>query len=170
MLESRLQAVPKIEDRLKAGLQRTYSEQPMRFLSSLALLSMLGTCHAPSLLAQGRDLKELQPTPLGVINDVDITVTDLTEEKLNKPPKREIRVERVEEPLKSKLPKADPKLFEQKYAATLRLRIRSIGRNYAVATRDANGRVPPIANLGSVHGTDNQYVNSSSISASEFFG
>src|SRR6185436_2288977 len=136
MLESRLQAVPKIEDRLKAGLQRTYSEQLMRFLSSLALLAVLVTCHVPSLLAQGRDLKELQPTPLGVINDVDITVTDLTEEKLNNPPKREIKVERLDEPLKSKLPKADPKLFEQKLASTLRVQITSRAQYYGAVPRD----------------------------------
>jgi hypothetical protein len=140
----------------------------MRFLSSLALLAMLGTCHLPSLLAQGRDPKDLQPNtaPLGVINDVDVTVTDMTEEKLSNPPKREIRIERLDEPLKSKLPKADPKLFEQKFAATLRVRIRNRVANVPL---DERGRLPLLANLGSVNGTGSNYVSSSSVSAAEFF-
>jgi hypothetical protein len=140
----------------------------MRFLFSLALLSMLGTCHVPSLLAQGRDPKDLQPNtaPLGVINDIDVTVTDLTAEKISNPPKREIRIERLDEPLKSKLPKADPKLFEQKFAATLRVRIRNREK---IIAQDENGRPPLLANLGSVTGTGSNYTNSYSISAAEFF-
>ncbi len=93
---------------------------------------MLGTCLVPSLLAQEREVKQPKPADMGVINDIDVTVTDLTEEKLNNPPKREINVERVDEPLKQKLPKADPKLFEQKYVAILKLETRKNGQSYVL--------------------------------------
>ena len=111
---------------------------------------MLGTCQVPSLLAQGRDPKDLQPNtaPLGVINDIDVAVTDLTEEKLNNPPKREIKFERLTEPLKRQLPKPDPKLLEQKYVASIRLVIPPKGENFAAFLRDEEGNVPQVSVIG----------------------
>lgn len=91
----------------------------MRFLPTLILpLAMVAWCVAP-LAAQ--EVKLPQPAPTGVINDLDVTVTDLTEEKINNPPKREIKPERLMEPLMRKLPKPDPKLFEQKFVAAFEL-------------------------------------------------
>jgi hypothetical protein len=141
----------------------------MRFLSSLFLPLALGAFLVPSLVAQDREVKQPQPAAIGVINDVDVTVTDLTEEKLNNPPKREIRVERVDEPLKLKLPKADPKLFEQKFAATMRLKIPNSGK-YLAFLREKNGRVPPTAYPSGVRGTDPQLSQGVGIAASDFFG
>ena len=101
----------------------------MRVLFPLFLAVALGACLVSSLPAQEAEVKQSQPADLGVINDVDVTVTDLTEEKLNNPPKREIKVERLEEPRKRKLTKPDPKLFEQKYAATFRMTTPANGHN-----------------------------------------
>ena len=74
-------------------------------------------------LAQEIDVKKAQPADIGVINDIDVTVTNLTEEKLNHPPMREIKIERLEEPRKRKLTKPDPKLFEQKFSAMVSLEL-----------------------------------------------
>jgi hypothetical protein len=101
-----------------------------------------------SLHAQEIDQKQPVPADMGVINDLDVTITDLTEEKLNNPPKREIKFERLTEPLKSQLPKPDPKLFEQKFVAKFELEIHqaNFGSNYLPL--DDNGRLPKYAYLG----------------------
>jgi hypothetical protein len=111
----------------------------MRILSSMLLSLTLGTYPATSLAAQEREVKQPQPPSLiGLINDVDVTVTDLTEEKLNNPPKREIKSERLEEPLKQKLTRPDPKLLLQKHAASFRLVTPTIGINFVNAiSRDS---------------------------------
>jgi hypothetical protein len=98
----------------------------MRLLFPLFLAVALGTFPVPSLRAQ--EPKQPQPGGIGLINDVDVTVTDLTEEKLNNPPKREIKFERPMTPVGRKLPKPDPKLLEQKYAAGFRLSLPANGR------------------------------------------
>src|SRR5688572_6832408 len=101
----------------------------MRFSISVLVSLALGACLIASLRAQ--EVKRPQPAILGVINDVDVTVTDVTEEKLNNLPKREVKLERLAETLKLPLPKADPKLFEQKFIATLRLMISQHSRNFS---------------------------------------
>lgn len=115
----------------------------MRFLSSLALPLALGACLVPSLFAQDRDVKQTKPADVGVINDIDVTVTDLTEEKLNNPPKREIKIERLMEPRKRKLTRPDPKLFEQKFCAVLGLEIPTFWGSHRPLMEDKNLRQWP---------------------------
>ncbi len=111
----------------------------MRLRFPLLLPFAMGTCLVTSLWAQEREVKQPQPAAIGVINDLDVTVTDLTEEKLNNPPKREIKFERLTEPLKRKLTKPDPKLFEQKYVARFDLELPDNGSYYAqVMARDVS--------------------------------
>jgi hypothetical protein len=91
----------------------------MRYFLFLSVL----LASAPLLAQQpGRGgAKRPQPPDIGVINDVDVCITDLTEEKLNNPPKREIKFERDPVPLKRKLVRPDPKLIEQKFAVSFSL-------------------------------------------------
>jgi hypothetical protein len=93
----------------------------------------LGTLVSLSLSAQ--EIEKPVTADLGVINDIDVTKTDVTEEKLNNVPKREIKVERIAEAGGLPLPKPDPKLLEQKYAGKFRLRIPRSGSNYATMLR-----------------------------------
>ncbi|MBC7854894.1 MAG: hypothetical protein IAF94_15790 [Pirellulaceae bacterium] len=120
----------------------------MRLLFPLFLAAALGTCLVTSLTAQELEVKQPQPAVLGVINDVDVTVTDLTEEKINNSPKREVKLERLAESLKLKLPKADPKLFEQKFAATFRLVISPQTRNFASFVYEGDGDAQHLAFIG----------------------
>jgi len=120
----------------------------MRLLIPLFLVVPLGSCLVTSLGAQEVEVKQPQPADLGVINDVDVTVTDLTEEKLNNPPKREIKFEHLKEPAKQKLPKADPKLFEQKYVATFRLEVPTTGPRYANSIHNNDGETAKLQFLG----------------------
>ncbi|MGI8982683.1 MAG: hypothetical protein ACR2FY_25905 [Pirellulaceae bacterium] len=115
----------------------------MRLLFPLFLAVALGTCLVTSLRAQELEVKQPQPAVLGVINDVDVTVTDLTEEKLNNPPKREIKIERLMEPRKRKLTKPDPKLFEQKFCAVFGLEIRTFRGSHRYLQEDGNLRQLP---------------------------
>ena len=104
----------------------------MRLSISFLLPFTLGACLVPWLPAQEGEVNPPRPADLGVINDVDVIVTDLTEEKLNNPPKREIKLERQKEPLKRKLFKPDPKLFEQKFVARLELKTPENGGNFVL--------------------------------------
>ncbi len=105
-----------------------------------------------SLRAQEPDLKQALPADIGVINDVDVTVTDVTEEKLNQPPKREIKFERLTEPLKSMLSKPDLKLFDQKFVGKFELTVPPDSTNFSFSSfpRDETGGVPKLAYLGRV--------------------
>src|SRR6476659_5352542 len=103
---------------LSAFVVLTVFRNRSTFMRHFLLLSFL--LASTPLLAQqtGRgEAKRPQPPDIGVINDVDVCITELTEEKLNNPPKREIKFERVAEPLKRKLERPDPKLIEEKFAA-----------------------------------------------------
>ena len=88
-----------------------------------ATLSALLACSTAALLAQDVPSRQPMPAPIGVINDVDVLVTNVTLEKLDNPPKREIRFVRVMVPVKQKLVRVDPKLIEQKYAAIVQLEL-----------------------------------------------
>ena len=70
---------------------------------------------------------------MGVINDVDVTVTNITEEKLKNPPARKINFDRLKGPLKMQLPKPDPKILEQKFVASFCLEAPANGSNFTNA-------------------------------------
>lgn len=125
----------------------------MRFSYSSCLFAFaLATGLFASLQAQDANVKQAQSADIGVINDVDVTVTDVTEEKLNHPPKREIKFERLTKPLKQKLTKADPKLFEQKYLARFELAVPPDSDNFSFSSycRDRYGYIPKVALLGQI--------------------
>ena len=140
----------------------------MRLRFPLLLPFAMGTCLVTSLWAQEREVKKPQPAAPGVINDLDVTVTDLTEEKLNNPPKREIKFERLEETLKRKLTKPDPKLFEQKYAATFRLDIPMNGQRYADFVQQAGDDVAQLAFLGKSYLIYPQFNNGMELPSESF--
>ena len=65
-----------------------------------------------------------------VAEATDPTATQWTLEKLENPPPREIKFERLETELEKKLIHPDPKLLEQKYVATVRLERRKAWKNF----------------------------------------
>src|SRR6186997_11977 len=107
----------------------------MRILFSFLSFLALGTGVVTSLLAQELDVKQAQPADMGVINDVDVTVTNITEEKLKNPAARKINFDRLKEPQKMQLPKPDPKILEQKFVASFCLEAPANGLNFTNAIR-----------------------------------
>ena len=121
----------------------------MRLRFPLLLPFAMGTCLVTSLWAQEREVKQPQPAAIGVINDLDVTVTDLTEEKLNNPPKREIKFERSKDTFKRKLGKPNPKLFEQKYVANFQVKTPANGHEFR-GNIVADGDVSRLQYIGEV--------------------
>ncbi|MCE9526559.1 MAG: hypothetical protein K8R36_10950, partial [Planctomycetales bacterium] len=100
-----------------------------------------------SLLAQELDVKKAQPADMGVINDVDVTVTNVTEEKLKNPPARKINFDRLKGPLKMQLPKPDPKILEQKFVASFFLEAPANGSNFTNAI-SGDDEIAPLQAIG----------------------